>query len=104
MRKVFLDDLPKYKNGNVDWKNSIGRKIPFIYNDISGELDLLFVDKEKNRLLIRWNGEEGYINKSNLHKGRIGKIFKITTIESKRKFFVGERIINCKNNIEITKI
>ena len=43
MKKVFLDELPrKYGFGAnkdkliVDWNNSIGYKVKFIYDDING--------------------------------------------------------------------
>ena len=37
MRKVFLDNLPKkiwMGRECVDWKNSIGYKVEFIYDDV----------------------------------------------------------------------
>ena len=35
MRKVYLDDLPKHGT-KVDWENSIGYKITFTYDDVTG--------------------------------------------------------------------
>ena len=57
MRKVFLDDLPKSKGFGVnskkeiiDWKNSVGYKVKFIYDDIEGEVEIL--DYNNKQLLI----------------------------------------------------
>lgn len=40
MRKVFLDELPKWDSGKnkggINWKLSIGKKVKFIYDDIQG--------------------------------------------------------------------
>lgn len=52
MKKVFLDNLPvggKYIGKNsINWEKAIGYKIPFIYDDIKGELPILAVIREKN--------------------------------------------------------
>ena len=39
MRKIFLDNLPKYHNG-VDWKKSVGYIIDFIYDEIKGSMEI----------------------------------------------------------------
>lgn len=41
MKKVFLENLPKNKNGTICWKDSVGYKIKFIYNDLEGEITIL---------------------------------------------------------------
>ena len=43
MRKVFLDELPKIKGSkkNISWLNSIGCKVPFIYDDIQGFVEIV---------------------------------------------------------------
>ena len=43
MRKVFLDELPRKggKSDRIDWKKSVGCKIPFIYDDIQGEMEII---------------------------------------------------------------
>ena len=49
MRKVFLEDLPRqdgYNGKRIDWKNSIGYKVPFIYDDIDGEVEIVGINKK----------------------------------------------------------
>ena len=44
MRKIFLDNLPKRKRGDkeiINWKNSIGYKCKFIYDDIEDEIEII---------------------------------------------------------------
>ena len=38
MKKVFLEHLPKKKNGYVEWDKCIGQKVHFIYNNIEGDI------------------------------------------------------------------
>lgn len=40
MRKVFLDNLPRC-NSRIDWKNSIGYTVNFIYDNIEGTLEII---------------------------------------------------------------
>lgn len=75
MKKVFLDDLPRKNNGkgkNIDWKNSVGYKVHFIYEDIEGDIEILdYIDCKLN---IKYNNKELKINTSNFIKVNIGKI------------------------------
>lgn len=41
MRKVFLDELPKKNKLHIDWINCIGYKVPFVYDDIEGEIEIV---------------------------------------------------------------
>lgn len=89
MKKVFLDDLPRRNNGkgkNIDWKNSVGYKVHFIYEDIDDYIEILdYIDCKLN---IKYNNKELKINTSNFIKVNIGKILnnknkKYTTNEHK---------------------
>lgn len=81
MRKVFLDKLPIWKKGKnkggINWRESIGYKVRFQYDDINGELEI--VDYEKNTVTIK------YINDTKLiHTGKL-KECKISDLIGKRK-------------------
>ena len=48
IRKVFLDDLPRWevgegkgKAGTINWNKSVGSLVKFIYNDIEGEIEIV---------------------------------------------------------------
>lgn len=69
MRKVFLDDLPRrtgYKSNPISWKNSVGYKIRFIYDDIEGEIEIIDYDRDKLRLTVVYNGDIFNIHTGNL--------------------------------------
>ena len=54
MRKVFLDNLPNYvygKTKRINWRESIGCIIPFIYDDIEGDIIITGVRKTNNNLI-----------------------------------------------------
>lgn len=57
MRKVFLDDLPRRKEG-IDWAASVGHKVKFIYDDVEGEFEIIRYEKNKQRLSYLYNGKE----------------------------------------------
>lgn len=73
MRKVFLDDLPRWRygkgqpNGVINWKASVGCKVKFIYDDINGIVEIIDYDGEY--LYIK------YIN-NKIFKFKIGSFVK----------------------------
>ena len=57
-KKIFLDNLPR-KNNKIDWKNSVGCKVKFIYNDIEDYIEIIEYIKQSNRskLKIKYNND-----------------------------------------------
>jgi len=53
MRKVFLDDLPRYMKGaykgKINWKECVGHKFRFIYDDIENELEIIKYVRKNNK-------------------------------------------------------
>lgn len=47
MRKLFLEDLPTNNNGTISWKNSVGCKVRFEYDDIVGIIEIIGYDNTK---------------------------------------------------------
>ena len=41
MRKVFFDNLPKRKSGQILWNKSIGQDLHFIYEEIEGLIKIV---------------------------------------------------------------
>ena len=61
MRKGFLENLPKsnHNGGSIDWKNSIGSIVRFIYDDIEGYIEILDYVRDKNsKVLLKYNNKE----------------------------------------------
>ena len=61
MRKVFLDDLPHSKSGKtIKWSECVGHKIPFVFDEYSGEIDIVgYTSNGKNcKISIIYDGYE----------------------------------------------
>ena len=54
MRKIFLEDLPTNKNGTISWKNSVGYKVRFKYDDISGIIEIIGYDNKKYHIIAKY--------------------------------------------------
>ena len=82
IRKVFLDDLPRggLNRGNrINWKESIGYKVPFIYDDIEGKIEI--VNKKDDILYIKYLDNYIFkINIQNFSRCSIGVYLKNITI------------------------
>jgi hypothetical protein len=86
MRKVFIEDLPKYAYGTnkncINWKESIGAIVKFIYDSIEGEVEIVGY---KNRcILIKYEEKDIFeINTSSFSRCLLGKLLDKYTGEFK---------------------
>lgn len=81
MRKCNFDNLPKTKvkkNGSfeekINWGNSIGCKIPFVYDDIEGDFIIVGYNPKEQKLTIEYLNKENTIATSQLLLGRLGGV------------------------------
>ncbi|MBN3352078.1 hypothetical protein CF086_17420 [Clostridium botulinum] len=104
MRKVFLDNLPrKYRLGNeiIDWKNSIGLTIPFIYDNINDKFKIINYDGRKIYLI--YNKDLKSIDRANLMENKIGKIITVDPkIITKDGYIDVSEIGNTKKGVDWT--
>ena len=98
MREVFLDDLPRWgkytSTDRINWKDSVGCKVKFIYDDIEGEIEVIDYIIKKQRLNIRYGNKDFSIKTINFSKCRLGEL--LGTHTKKYKYNIGE-IIQTKN-------
>lgn len=106
IKKVFTENLPKKQGiGSlkdkivVDWINSKGYKVKFIYDDIVGWLEIIKFDKSNKKLFIKYNENDFEINISSFINCQLGRILKIRTSEF--KYEVGSRFQDDKRDITI---
>lgn len=54
MKKVFSDNLPKWKDGKnkgqINWKESVSYKVKFIYEDIEGEIEIIKYHRDNKNI------------------------------------------------------
>lgn len=78
IKKVNTEVLPKLKSGGnkgkIDWINSVGCKIEFIYNDLTGYIEIIEYDKQKQRVLVKYKNNMQNIKTGHLKKGAIGNL------------------------------
>lgn len=85
-RKVFLECLPNkiWHNKNkekilvISWKESIGHKIHFIYNNIEDDLEIINYNSKTTKLKVKYN-KECDIRTSIIKANNIGRIVNIIT-------------------------
>lgn len=103
MRKVFLENLPRWRfgeekiNGEIAWKNCIGYKVKFIYDDIEGELLISNIIREKGRTYIVIDYGEYknfYIKTDNFSNCKLGDL--LGTITKRYKYNIGDNIRSVK--------
>ena len=102
MQIVFLDDLPKWKIGTnrnrVNWKLAEGCIVNFIYNDITGSIEITGVDGKN--LYIKYLDKPIFkITTDNLRRCKLGNMLKKYTGDF--KYEIGQIIKNKKINATI---
>lgn len=76
MRKVYLDELPK-KGKQFNWKESIGHKVNFIYDNVVGDLEIL--DCKNSYLTLRYQNVTHDIFTGDFKDCKIGKLIGLRT-------------------------
>lgn len=80
MRKVFLEDLPTWEckttyYGKIKWKNCIGHKVRFIYDDIEGHV--IISDYIKDILTVTYNERNYNISTYNFSKCQLSVLLNL---------------------------
>lgn len=109
MRKVFLEDLPRWESGLhkgcINWIKSAEekRRVKFIYDDIEGELPILkIVFKNKNKYIeTKYNNKYYNLNITSFTQGNLGTILNKYTNEYRFKI---EDIVRTLKILEKIKI
>jgi len=104
IRKVFLEDLPKWKEGmykgKTNWSKLTNYKVKFVYDDIEGEIEILDYNVKTRYLHIKYlNGDPFKIKAANFMQGMFGKL--LDRITNEFKIQVHTKIIDEKRNLII---
>lgn len=102
-RKIFLDKLPKYKQGDkyyIDWIHSIGYKVSFIYEDVQGEVEILEYIKDKHpKLRIKYENNCFEIDIEVFKQCGLGRM--LGKINPDFRLNIGDRIIDDTRDLTI---
>lgn len=103
IREVYLNNLPKWEKGGnkgrINWYKSIGHKVEFHYGGMRGSIEILSYDKQKQRVLVKYNNNSQTIKTAHLKTGAIGNLLGLINHEFSYK--KGEIIKVSTGNIEI---
>lgn len=105
MRKVFLDDLPRWKSGRcigmINWKETKGCNVNFEYDGLVGMLKIIDFNVNNRKLAISYNNIISHINIQPFVRGDIRSVLNIPNENSKYKYKLNT-IIKCNySNIKI---
>ena len=94
VRKVFLDGLPKWESGSckgkINWIESVGYFVKFIYDNIEGEIKILNYDKSKQKIEIIYKDKVSKIHTSMLANANLS--FIIDKRHKEHKYLVDDII------------
>ena len=104
MRKVFLEDLPKWERGShkdkVNWKESVGYKVEFMYENISGFIEIIDYNNKTGYITLKYLDYNTLkIHIGNFIKCKIGKLLGIFT--DKFKIEIGTILKDDKRDLII---
>lgn len=98
MKEVDLSKLPRKKGkfNKIDWKKSIGYKVPFVYDDIEGEFNIIEYDAKEQLAWLEYDGKifDKGINTDNLQRCKIG--YFLGKITNEFKYDIGYKWNNCE--------
>ena len=102
MRKVFIENLPR-KQGRgreeIDWPNTIGYKVDFIYDDMEDTLEIIDYIKDNKHVVLKYKNNKLSIYVSSFKNAQLGKLLKKITNEFKIE--IGTKIKDDKRDITI---
>lgn len=106
MRKVYFEKLPKRdglgsSKGRqvVDWINSIGHNVSFVYDDIKGKIEIISYNKRNEELQLKYNNKIMNMNIANFKKANLGNLIGSYTRDF--KLSIGETVIDTHRDIVI---
>jgi len=105
-KEIFLEVLPKkiYKGREcIDWINSVGNKVHFIYDDIEGDIEIVsYIECTYGinpRVIIKYNNNEIDINVASLKLCPLGKLLGKHTKEF--RYEIGQLLSNDRKDLTI---
>lgn len=103
LKKVFLDSLPRWGDGRykgkINWKECIGHKIEFIYNETQGVLDIIGYIYPNVTVIYKKN--EYRLPTYSLQDCKLGTI--VGEYKSKYTYSIGEIITTKTSRVKILK-
>ena len=101
---IFVEDLPKWDYGEfmgcINWSAINNTPVRFQYNDFNGIFTAKYFDKEKQQILVEYNGAEILCHRSTFKRSNISRI--IGAIQSDYRYKIGDTYINAEKDANFT--
>ena len=94
-----MDDLPKDKRGRINWKESVGYKVKFIYDYVKGELEIINYETKNHTLTVSYNSMIFEIHTNQLISCGLSRIAGIRS--DKFRFEIGQTFKDDKRDLVI---
>ncbi len=98
MKKMYFESLPHWESGRykgkINWTESVGRKVDFVYGDIKGKVEILHYEITKHMLTIKYLDSQFPIHTNGFRKCCLGELLKTKTVDY--KFTIGTIVNNMK--------
>lgn len=106
MRKVFLDNLPRY-NSKIDWQNSVGYTVNFVYDNLDGILEIIDYYKSNSGkqyyITIKYENTTYNIQTQSFKNAKLHALFSYKTYKIiPFKYEINQIINDGHRNIKIT--
>ena len=98
-KSIDLSDIPQTNRG-YDWKNCIGHKIRYQYDDKEGTLTILDYNKEDRKVLLEYEKYQKWISVYHLAECKIGELLGKNT--KRFKYDIGDTLTTKYSTIVIT--
>lgn len=99
MNKIYLEELPKHDNGNVNWKLCINLDIKFEFNNNHGYLTIIKYLNSENKVIFKYLDNEYEIKTDQLKKCNLYFLF---DNKFKYDYNIGDIIKDQKRNLTVS--
>jgi hypothetical protein len=115
LRKVFLDDIPRWDSGShkgkINWLNSKGYNIKFTYDDINGYLEIIDFISKGQKVIVLYKNKTNFVSVGQILKCQLKNILKEDIynleLDINQKHYIDTRNLPISSNgidwIEVTK-
>lgn len=104
LKKIDLSNVPLNKQGSYDWTSVDNITVPFIYDNLVGELLLIKKIPKTERVLVKYlNNEPKEIKTCHLKKCGLGGILNIDLKSYTHLYKIGDDVSTNRGTIKITQ-
>ena len=106
VKKVFLENLPRWKDGknkaSISWFDTFGKIVRFIYYNTEGNVKIINYNSTKQQLIVMYNDKEINIKTSSFMNCNFGRKFGVIKYTNDFNYDIGQIFKDDKRDFTIT--